>query len=202
MRVLVACEESQVITIEMRKRGHEAFSCDVQPCSGGHPEWHIQDDVVKYLDASWDLIIAHPPCTYLSNAGANRLRVNGNINLDRMEKARQARDFFMQFFYVHCPRVAIENPVPGRIHELPPYNQIIQPYMFGDPWLKTTCLWLRGLPALFATELCIPEGKWVEASPHGRSALPGEWDMKGKRNPKLRSKTFLGVARAMATQWG
>lgn len=201
MKILVACEESQAVTIELRKRGHEAFSCDVQPCSGGHPEWHIQDDALKLLNKPWDMIIAHPPCTYLSNAGANRLRINGEINTERMEKAIQAKEFFMQFYNADCRKIAIENPIPGRIHNLPPYTQIIQPYMFGDPWLKTTCLWLRGLPALFGTEICIPEGKWVETTAHGRAARPGEWERKGQRTPKNRSKTFPSIARAMAKQW-
>ena len=201
MRILVACEESQVVTVELRNLGHEAYSCDIVPCSGGHPEWHFQQDVLPLLREKWDMIIAFPPCTYLSNAGSNLLCVGGKINYSRMKKAIEARDFFMKFFNSDCPRVAIENPVPGRIHGLPGYSQKIQPFMFGDPWLKTTCLWLRGLPSLMATEIVVPDGKWVETNPHGRSALPGEWLFKGHRNQKLRSKTFPGVAKAMAAQW-
>lgn len=146
MRILVACEESQAVTKELRRLGHEAYSCDIQPCSGGHPEWHLQVDALELLKLKWDMIIAHPPCTYLTNAGAVRLRVKGEINQERMEKAKEAKKFFMAFLEADCPKKAIENPVPGKIHQLPPYSQIIEPYMFGDPWKKRTCLWLRGLP--------------------------------------------------------
>ena len=114
----------------------------------------------------WDMLIAHPPCTYLSNAGANRLRIKGIIQKERMKKARRAKAFFLALWEADCPRVAIENPIPGKIHRLPRYTQIVQPYMFGDPWMKTTCLWLRGVPPLFATVLCVPEGKWVETTAH------------------------------------
>ena len=146
MKVLVACEESQAVTIELRRLGHEAYSCDIQPCSGGHPEWHLQVDALELLKLKWDMIIAHPPCTYLTNAGAMRLRVKGEIDQERMEKAKEAKKFFMAFLEADCPKKAIENPLPGKIHQLPPYSQIIEPYMFGDPWKKRTCLWLRGLP--------------------------------------------------------
>lgn len=202
MRVLVACEESQAVANEFRARGHEAYSCDIEPCSGGHPEWHLQVDALELLKLKWDLIIAHPPCTYLSNAGANRLKINGVINLERMEKAKKAKKVFMSFYEADVAKICVENPVPGKIHGLPPYSQIIQPYMFGDPWLKRTCLWLKGLPCLMATDIVVPEGKWVETTPHGRAARPGEWKLKGKRSPKDRSKTFRGIAQAMAEQWG
>lgn len=202
MRVLVACEESQEVCKAFRELDHEAYSCDIQQCSGGHPEWHLQCDALEMLKLKWDLIIAHPPCTYLTNAGATRLRVNGEIVPERYEKAMEAKEFFLKFLNADCPRVAVENPVPSKIHGLPPYSQIIQPYMFGEPWLKRTCLWLKGLPCLMATDIVVPEGKWVETTPHGRAAKPGEWELKGKRRPKDRSKTFPGVARAMAEQWG
>lgn len=196
MRILCACEESQAVTKAFRERGHEAYSCDLQPCSGGNPEWHIQEDALKLLDESWDMLIAFPPCTYLSNAGANRLRVDGEIQEERFEKARQAKAFFMRFYDADVPRIAIENPVPGRIHGLPGYSQIIHPYMFGDPWYKRTCLWLKGLPLLMATEICIPKGHWVGARTYRNDSLSGF------RCQKMRSKTFPGVARAMAAQWG
>lgn len=201
MKVLVACEESQAVTIELRRLGHEAYSCDIVPCSGGHPEWHIQMNVLPLLKQKWDMIIAFPPCTYLSNAGSNRLRINGEIQEARMKKAVEAKRFFMAFFDADCARIAIENPVPGKIHGLPPYSQKIQPYMFGDPWIKTTCLWLKGLPPLMATDICVPTGKWVDAALHGRAARPGEWKVKGQRNPVKRAKTFPGIAKAMAEQW-
>ena len=202
MRVLVACEESQEVCKAFRALGHEAYSCDIEPCSGGHPEWHLQCDALEMLKLKWDLIIAHPPCTYLSNAGANRLKIKGAINLERMEKAKKAKEMFMSFYDADVAKICVENPVPGKIHGLPPYSQIIQPYMFGEPWLKRTCLWLKGLPCLMATDIVVPEGKWVETTPHGRAARPGEWKLKGKRRPKDRSKTFPGVAAAMAQQWG
>lgn len=119
-----------------------------------------------------------------------------------MEKAKKAKNMFIRFLTADVAKICVENPVPGRIHDLPPYSQIIQPYMFGDPWLKRTCLWLKGLPCLMATNIVIPEGKWVETTHHGRDASPGKWERKGKRNPKDRSKTFPGIARAMAAQWG
>lgn len=154
MRVLIACEESQAVCKAFRLRGHEAYSCDVQEPSGGHPEWHIHgdalaplgggqivtmDDKGHYID-EWDLLIAHPPCTYLSKAGANRLIVNGEIQEPRYENGLRARDFFLKFWNADVERIAIENPVPMKIWGLPGYSQIIQPYMFGDPYMKTTCL--------------------------------------------------------------
>ena len=139
MRILVACEESQAVTIELRRLGHEAYSCDIQDCSGGHPEWHIKGDALELLKLKWDMIIAHPPCTYLSNLGAANLKKNGVINQERMTKAIEAKEFFMKFLEADCPRIAVENPVPQKIHNLPPYTQIIQPYMFGDLW-KHKCV--------------------------------------------------------------
>lgn len=150
----------------------------------------------------WDLLIAHPPCTYLSNAGANRLRVNGMVNQERMALAVEAKAMFMAMLQCDIPKIAVENPVPGKIHGLPPYSQIVQPWMFGAPWLKRTCLWLKNLPILMATNIVVPTGKWVETTPHGRATRPGEWAEKGKREAKERSKTFPGIAAAMAEQWG
>lgn len=157
MRVLVACEESQAVTIELRRLGHEAYSCDIIECSGGHPEWHIQVDALELLKMQWDMIIAFPPCTYLTNAGAVRLRVNGEINQERMAKAREAKKFFLSFYNAPCSHIAVENPTPGKIHELPPYTQAVQPWQFGHPYTKRTCLWLKGLPPLKPTEI-ITEG--------------------------------------------
>lgn len=216
MKVLIACEESQTVCKAFRARGHEAYSCDIQEPSGGHPEWHILGDALKAIEGGrvttmdgqahdvgkWDLLIAHPPCTYLCNAGANRLRVNGILNQERMAQAVEAKSMFMAMLHSGIPKIAVENPVPGKIHGLPPYSQIIQPWMFGEPWLKRTCLWLKNLPSLMATDVVVPTGKWVETTPHGRAALPGEWSKKGKRSAKERSKTFPGIAAAMAEQWG
>lgn len=218
MKVLIACEESQTVCKAFRARGHEAYSYDIQKPSGGHPEWHILGDALKAIEGGasdhygwagayhsrfgWDLIIAHPPCTYLSKAGGNRLRVNGEIQTERYKKGIEAAEFFLKFLNAGIPRISVENPVPLKIFRLPPYSQIIQPYMFGHEYLKATCLLLKHLPPLFATELVVPAGKWVETAPHGGAARPGVWTKKGKRTAKERSKTFPGIAAAMAEQWG
>ena len=152
MRVLVACEESQVVCIAFRAFGHEAYSCDLQACSGCFPQWHIQDDVLNLLSFKWDIIIAHPPCTYLSNAGACRLYpTKGVLDFERYEKGLAARKFFMKFYECNCDKVCIENPLPSKIFGLPAPLQVIQPYYFGDHFSKKTLLWLRGLPNLVPT---------------------------------------------------
>lgn len=195
MRILVACEESQAVTIELRKLGHKAFSCDIEPCSGGHPEWHLQQDVTPLLKMKWDMIIAHPPCTYLSNAGARFLYPGGKLNEERLEKGLKAKEFFMLLYNADCPKVAVENPVPSRIYGLPPYTQIIQPWQFGHPLQKKTCLWLRGLPELKPTEIVPEENRQS-------TRVAGNWFNKGGRErQKNRAKTFSGVAKAMAEQW-
>lgn len=200
MKVLVACEESQAVCIAFRARGHEAYSCDLQPCSGGHPEWHIQADALELLKLRWDLIVAHPPCTYLSNLGANWLfnKDHSIKDPERESKGWKAKQFFMAFLEADCSRIAVENPVPSRYWRMPPYSQIIEPYMFGDPWRKRTCLWLRGLPPLMATDIVVPEGLWVGST----SCRKTQYKLSGVRSGKERSKTFPGVARAMAEQWG
>lgn len=164
MKVLVACEESQAVCIAFRKLGHEAYSCDTQECSGGHPEWHIKGDVLPLINGNkpfitmdgdlhaivgtWDLLIAFPPCTYLTNAGSVRLRIKGEINKERMAKAIEAKVFFMKFLEADCQKICVENPTPGKIHQLPQYTQAIQPWWFGHPYTKRTCLWLKNLPPL------------------------------------------------------
>lgn len=136
MKVLVACEESQRVCIAFRNRGHEAYSCDIEPCSGGHPEWHIQDDVLKHLNENWDLIIAHPPCTYLSNAGARFLYPKGELNQKRFKKGLEAKEFFMKLYNADCPKIAVENPVSSKIYNMPKHTQEIQPFEFGHPFTK------------------------------------------------------------------
>lgn len=136
MRVLIACEESQRVCIEFRRLGHEAYSCDIEPCSGGHPEWHLQQDVTELLKIKWDLIIAHPPCTYLSNAGARFLYPKGKLNEERLQNGLKAKEFFMKFWNADCPRIAVENPIPSKVYGLPEYSQTIQPYEFGHPYSK------------------------------------------------------------------
>lgn len=200
MRILIACEESQAVCTEMRRLGHEAYSCDIQECSGGHPEWHLQVDALELLKLRWDMIIAHPPCTYMTNAGAVRMRVGGQIVEERYAKAMEAKAFFMAFYNADCPRIAIENPKPMKLIGLPDYDQAIQPYWFGHPYSKRTCLWLKGLPPLMPTEVLAEHEPYVDGGVHG---------MKGERrkynglirDQKKRSKTFPGIARAMAEQW-
>ncbi|MCM1270337.1 MAG: DNA cytosine methyltransferase [Ruminococcus flavefaciens] len=218
MKVLIACEESQKVCTAFRELGHEAYSCDIQECSGGHPEWHILGDVLPYIngncefntmdgiqhkiDGKWDLLIAHPPCTYLSKVGANCLRINGKIQEDRLRKGFNARMFFMDFYNANCEHICVENPIPLKIFELPRYDQIIQPYMFEAPWLKTTCLWLHGLPKLTPDNEVKPTGKWVNCSDHRKYKNADVWSRLGTKNAKERSKTFPGIAKAMAEQWG
>ena len=194
MKVLIACEESQRVCTAFREKGHEAYSCDIEPCSGGHPEWHIQDDVLNHLDKGWDLIIAHPPCTYLSNAGARFLYPKGVLNQERLEKGLEAKEFFMKLYNANCPKICVENPVSSKIFDMPPHTQEIQPFEFGHPFKKKTRLWLKGLEPLKPTEI-------VEVSESTKIA--GNWFNKGgKDRQKNRSKTFEGIAKAMAEQWG
>lgn len=196
MKILVACEESQAVTIELRKLGHEAYSCDLLPCSGGHPEWHLQQDVLPLLKEKWDMIIAFPPCTHLCNSGA-RWFTSGKKPI---ELQREAAEFFMIFANLDCPCVAIENPV-GRMstfYRKP--DQIVQPWMFGDTDNKKTCLWLKGLPLLKPTNVIPTEGRtnnnW-EAKFNGKSH---SWN--APETAVLRSKTYPGIAKAMANSWG
>ena len=141
MKVLVACEESQAVTKELRRLGHEAYSCDIIPCSGGHPEWHLQLDAVELLKMKWDMIIAFPPCTYLTNAGARHLYKGHKLNEERYQKGLEAKEFFLKFYNADCPKIAIENPTPSRIYELPEKTQVIQPYEYGHPFTKRTPLY-------------------------------------------------------------
>ena len=193
MKILVACEESQRVCIEFRKLGHKAYSCDILPCSGGHPEWHIQQDVIPLLNEKWDMIIAFPPCTYLSNAGARHLFPCGKLNVERYKKGLLAKELFMAIYNADCSKIAIENPTPSKIYELPEKTQVIQPWQFGHPYSKRTQLWLKGLPKLIPTNI-------VEIESSCRK--PGNWFNKGGKNRQInRSKTFEGIAKAMAEQW-
>lgn len=202
MRILVACEESQAVTIELRRLGHEAYSCDIQPCSGGHPEWHLQADALELLKMPWDMILAFPPCTYLTNAGSVRMRVNGEIVQERYLKMREARSFFFKFYYADCDRIAVENPTPMKLAELPHCTQVIQPWQFGHPYTKRTCLWLHGLPPLRPTEI-ISDGitPYVNGGCKDAHGNYRRFQGRKERDPKIRAKTFPGIARAMAEQW-
>ena len=219
MNVLVACEESQRVCVAFRDRGHNAFSCDIEPCSGWHPEWHIMQDVIPLLngrcrfktmdgiehsiDGKWDLIIAHPPCTYLSNAGARWLYAGGKLNKERYEKGLAAKEFFMEFYNADCGRVAIENPIPSTIYSLPKYTQVIQPYEYGEPWSKKTCLWLKGLEPLQPTNIVMEHTPYCSSGSYSGTHDPKYKGASRKGgSAKSRSKTFPGIARAMAEQWG
>lgn len=228
MNVLIACEESQRVCMAFREKGHRAFSADIQECSGGHPEWHILGDVLPIINGRceftlqngqtdrqtdrWDLIIAHPHCTYLTNGGAVRMFRQEKkqyppygefqmVNVERLKKGMLARDFFMAVFNADCDRIAIENPIPMSIYMLPKCTQVIQPYMFGDPYSKKTCLWLRGLAPLFPTEI-LNEYQPLINGGGGRLDRPNYKGKKFAEGSKQRSKTFPGIAKAMAEQWG
>ncbi|HDY89345.1 MAG TPA: hypothetical protein ENH82_14665 [bacterium] len=192
MAVLIACEESQAVTIEFRKLGVEAYSCDIQECSGGHPEWHIKGDVIKELDKDWDLLIAHPPCTYLCVPGAHYL----HKQKDRWGKMVHAKEFFMKFLNSNIKRICVENSVPHSYADLPKYSQIIQPYQFGDKFTKRTCLWLKGLPPLQTTKIVQKGERYYRKDGSVSNSI---WY--AKATAKERSKTFPGIAKAMAEQW-
>lgn len=224
MKVLIACEESQRVCTEFRRIGHEAYSCDVQECSGGHPEWHIQGDVlpmlqggqfetmdkIKHYVEKWDLVIAHPPCTYLSAVTTRHLSLKCTPPekvVDRLWKVAKSAVFFMQCYYANADKVAVENPAGfmARLYRKP--DCIVHPYFFATSQndlenyhKKRTCFWLRGLPPLERTS-CLPEPNPIRYTKNGKP-LNFEENVSGKNRSKVRSKTFPGIARAMAEQWG
>ena len=183
--VLVACEESQAVTIRLRKMKINAWSCDTEDCSGGHPEWHLKDDVSNYLNFDWDMIIAFPPCTHIACSGAawfEQKRIDG--------RQQKAIDFFMQFAINKCERIAIENPVGIMSTKWRKPDQIIQPWQFGHGETKATCFWLKNLPKLIPTNIVSGRENRI-------------WKMgPGKERSKLRSKTYHGIADAISKQWG
>lgn len=215
LKILIACEESQTVCAEMHKLGHEAYSADIQKPSGGHPEWHILGDVLPLINGKcrfttmdgtahqitgkWDLIIAHPPCTYLTSAGACRLMPKGKLDKKRLESGIAAKEFFLKFYYADCDKICIENPAPMKIYSLPPYSQIIQPYMFGENVTKRTCLWLKNLEPLIATnDLGRPE---TDTYIRKNGEIGYKCWTQQLSSGKSRSKTFPGIAQAMAKQW-
>ena len=220
MKILVACEESQAVTSELRRLGHEAYSCDIIDCSGGHPEWHIKWDALALIngncsfltcdgqmhrvDGKWDMLIAHPPCTYLTVTGNRWFNADryGEKAIQRQKDREEAIKFFMAFANADCDKIAIENPIGVISTAYRKPNQIIHPYMFGDPERKGTCLWLKGLSELKPTNIVKPNiivyknGKGTDSPWHiNTMGLPKE------ERAKLRSKTFPGIAKAMAEQW-
>lgn len=205
MRVLVACEESQRVCIAFRERGHEAYSCDILECSGGHPEWHIKDDALKHLNEKWDLIIAHPPCTYLTVTGNRWFDIDryGEKAIKRHQLRREAIKFFMQLVNAPCEKIAVENPVGAMSSEYRKPDQIIQPYEYGHPMTKKTCLWLKNLPLLKPTNIVKPEYVICADGKRYSKVHVETFSIKDpEERAKVRSKTFEGIAQAMAEQWG
>jgi len=219
-KILVACEESQAVTKELRALGHEAFSCDLLPCSGGHPEWHIQGDVFEVINQGWDIMIAHPPCTFLSASGAGWLYHPDDKHLptqerrphplypNRIKDRDDAVEFVKRLYESDIPCIAIENPI-GQLSSLwRKPDQIVQPWMFGDKASKSTCFWLKGLPKLIPTEI-VDKGEFFEfTTKKGEVKKQPMWYFKALSEAKtpaerrtLRSKTFQGMAKAMAKQW-
>ena len=211
MKVLIACEESQAVTKEFRALGHEAYSCDILPCSGGHPEWHFEGDVFKIINKGWDLMIAHPPCTYLAVSGAKHLyNKDKSPNIERYKNQADALDFVRKLMEADIPKIAIENPVSVISSKIRKPDQIIQPYWFGDSAVKTTCLWLKNLPKLKPTNI-VDKGQyfnWIDKKT-GKEKRQPQWyadiflqhGMNKDLRRTLRSKTFIGMAQAMAIQW-
>ncbi len=221
MKVLIACEESQAVCSAFRESGHEAYSCDIIDCSGGHPEWHIKQDCLPLLNGNctfttedgeehtiegrWDIIVAHPPCTFLTVTGNRWFNVEkyGEKALKRIADREEAVKFFMAFVEADCDKIAIENPVGVMSTRYRKPDQIIQPYMFGDPAEKKTCLWLKGLPKLEPTDKVAPPPRKEFASGKTMPAWYADaWHLSKEERSKLRSKTFPGIAKAIAEQWG
>ena len=221
LKVLIACEESQAVTIEFRKLGFEAYSCDILPCSGGHPEWHLQMDVLKAMQGGlftpqnyigqmihiekWDMIIAFPTCTFLTVTGNRWFNIEryGKKAIQRHKDREEAIKFFMMFANADCEKIVIENPVGIMSSEWRKPNQIINPFQFGDPFEKKTCLWIKGLPNLQPTNIVEPAPRTVFESGKSMPTWYAEaWRLPKEQRSTLRSKTFQGIAEAMAKQWG
>ena len=218
MNILIACEESQTVCIPFRALGHEAYSCDIQEPSGGHYEWHIKGDVIPILNGKcrfttmdgkehcivdkWDMIIAFPPCTKTSNAGARHLYKDGQLNVQRYYEGLCGKALFMAIWKTDCNKIVIENPTPSKIFEYPEPTQVIQPFMFGHPVTKRTLLWEKGVKPLLPTKIVEPLESWCPSGSYSKyheSKYRGVFTTNRSKN---RSKTFNGVAIAMAEQWG
>lgn len=217
MKVLIACEESQAVCIEGRRLGHEVYSCDILECSGGHPEWHIQGDVIPLLNGNcafktmdgvehriagkWDMIIAFVPCTFTSNAGAKHLYRGGQLNLPRYFKGLCGKALFMTVWAADCEKVVIENPRPSKIFDYPEPTQAVQPWQFGHPFTKLTLLWERGVPPLVPTCIVSPERTWCPSGSYSGKHNEKHRGMFTTDRARNRSKTFPCIAKAMAEQW-
>lgn len=204
MKILVACEESQAVTKELRKLGHEAYSCDIIECSGGHSEWHLKQDVTPLLKEHWDMIIAFPPCTYLTVTGNRWFNVSryGEKAIQRFKDRDFAINFFMLFANANCEKIAIENPVGIMSTKWRKPDQIINPWQFGDPFEKRTCLWLKNLPKLQPTKIVEPPTRKKYLSGTTMASWYAELiNLPAEERARQRSKTFPGIAKAMAEQW-
>ena len=198
-KILIACEESQAVCKAFRELGHEAYSCDILPCSGGHPEWHIQGDVLEQLDKEWDLMIAHPPCTHLAVSGA-RWFTEGKKPWSLQE---EALEFVRKLMEAPIDKICVENPVSVISTKIKKPDQYIQPWQFGHEASKKTCLWLKNLPKLEPTKI-VDKGESVIYK-SGRTMpkwYADAWKLPKEERAKLRSKTYPGIAKAMAEQWG
>ena len=218
MKVLVACEESQAVTKELRRLGNEAYSCDIVECSGGHPEWHIMQDVLPLLNGNcsfntcdcekhniqgkWDMIIAFPPCTKTSNAGARHLWKGGKLNIPRYYEGLCGKALFEAIRHADCEKIVIENPTQSKIFEYPPPTQVIQPYEYGHPFSKKTLLWEKGVDPLKPTNIVEPSRTWCPSGSYSGKHADKHRGMFTTDRAKNRSKTFQGIAKAMAEQWG
>ena len=217
MNVLIACEESQRVCAAFRAKGHVAYSCDILPCSGGHPEWHIQGDAIPLINGlcdfttqdgqehriigKWDLIIAHPPCTYLTFAGA----ANIPKHPERIAKGFEAAEFLKKFLSADCKKIVVENPPPMKRFNLPAYTQLVRPYMFGEINNKPICLWIKGVDPLKPTKIVEKDTdivRWVNKATGKKKSCSKWYNTNTNRHSEHRSKTFEGVAKAMAEQWG
>ncbi len=218
MNVLIACEESQRVCTAFREKGHNAFSCDILPCSGGHPEWHIQGDVLPLLNGRcefttmdgvqhaqhtrWDMIIAFVPCTKTSHAGARHLYKGGRLNIPRYFEGLCGKALFLAVWAADCDKVIIENPTPSKVFDYPAPTQAIQPYQFGHPYTKKTLLWERGVDPLMPTNIVKPERTWCPSGSYSGKHNEKHRGMFTTDRAKNRAKTFPGIAKAMADQWG
>ena len=217
MKILVACEESQAVTIELRILGHEAYSCDIVECSGGHPERHIMQDVIPLLNGNcgfatmdeqthmvngkWDMIIAFPPCTKTSNAGARHLWKGGKLNIQRYYEGLCGKALFEAIRHADCDKIVIENPTPSKIFEYPQPTQVVQPYEHGHPFSKKTLLWEKGVDPLKPTNIVEPTRTWCPSGSYSGKHADKHRGMFTTDRAKNRSKTFPGIAKAMAEQW-
>ncbi len=202
MRILVACEFSGTVRDAFNKLGYDAWSCDIQPSIKEGK--HIQDDVLKVINNKWDMMIAHPPCTYLSKAGARWLHQNGKINEERYEKGIKAKEFFLKLLNADIPKIAVENPTPLTIFNLPKSSHYVQPYEFGHPFSKKTLLWLKNLKPLMPTLILSNYTTFLPSNTGGKKRGQ-KYNIKkvdNKNYSNLHSKTFEGIAKAMAEQWG